>query len=229
MAIVVFVSPHQDDETLSMGSAIRKHLEAANPDGSPVHDVHVLLLTPGSGSAAQPATGLDDEGFSRARDDEYARACRALGVRFGNIHFAYPGREVGDIALTVDEAQTAIADFMETHPDAWVKTYTNLEVDGRHADHLHTGQAAVNLMQAGVIPPNLRLYIEPWVLPKFRTAHPSVTVGTERCSSVARVQRAFDEYGDVDHLGGRYGIGYLSVGNIFRDRRADPANYWHVP
>ena len=228
MATIVYVAPHQDDETLSMGSSIRRHLEAVDAHGDPVHDVHVLLLTAGSGSGAQPATGLDDDAFSATRDDELYRACRALGVRFGNVHFA-TDRAVGDLALTVEEAQAAIAAFVAEHPGAWVKTYTNRPAEGRHPDHLHTGQAAVNLLEAGVLDPGtLRLYVEPWLITQFRAVN-SVAIGAERTATVSRVQRAFDEYGDADRPGSKYGIGYLSVGGTFRSLRPDPVNYWHAP
>lgn len=228
MATVLYVAPHQDDETLSMGSSIRKHLEAIGPAGQPVHDVHVLLLTAGSGSGAQAATDLDDVAFSRARDDEFVRACRALGVRPESIHFA-ADRAVGDTELSVAEAQAAIVDFLDEHPGTWIKTYTDLPCEGRHADHVHTGQAVRNLITIGALTPStVRFYIEPWAISQWRAVN-SVTVGSERAASVSRVQRAFDEYGDEDIPGGKYGIGYLSIAAKFRSLRPDPVNYWHAP
>lgn len=221
MATILFATPHQDDETLSMGSAIRKHIEAG------VHDVHVLLLTAGSGSAAQPKTGLDDAAFSATRDDEYERACRTLGVEYANIHFATP-RPVGDTVLTVLEAEIAIEAFAEAYPGVWVKTYTNRAAPNRHVDHIAAGQAAVNLLALGVLAPNtVRLYVEPWLVAGFRTANPSVVLSSERAATVGWVQRAYDEYGYVDHVGGKYGIGHLSVD--YFSARPDPVNYYHVP
>lgn len=225
MATIVYVTPHQDDETLSMGASIRKHLESG------LHDVHVLLLTAGSGSGAQAVVGLSDADFSAARDDELLRACRALGVRRGNVHFA-SNRVVGKTTLSVCEAQSAIAAFVADHPGAWVKTYSNRPASGRHADHVNAGQAAVNLLAAGVLAPNtVRLYVEPWALQAFRSAHPSVAVGTEAASgsTATRVRRALDEYEDVDHPGYRYGIGGISVPTYFDLVRATPASYYHVP
>jgi LmbE family N-acetylglucosaminyl deacetylase len=222
MAVVLFVAPHQDDETLSMGSAIRKHLEVG------VHDVHVMLLTDGSGSAAQPATGLDTPGFCAARDDEFRRACRALGVRAENVHLP-TGRPAGGL-LTPELASCLIGCFVAAHPDVWVKTYSNRVAPGRHADHIAAGQAAVNMLTTGVLGANtVRLYVEPWLIAAWRTANPGVTASPERASSPTRTQRAMDEYGDVDHTGFRYGIGHLSVGSIFTSLRPDPVNYYHVP
>lgn len=129
MAQVVFVVPHADDDALSMGCAIRNHLEARAADGTAAHQVHTLLLTPGSGSAAQPGTGLSDGEFSAARDDEYLRACRSLGVPFHRIHFA-EDRQVGDTVLTVEEAQDAISALLgELDPangPVWGKALSNL-------------------------------------------------------------------------------------------------------
>ncbi len=223
MATVVYVTPHQDDETLSMGASIRKHLETG------VHDVHVLLLTAGSGSGAQAKTGLNDADFSAARDDEYRRACRAMGVPFGNVHFALD-RTPGDTVLTVDEAEFAIAAFVAEHPGAWVKTYTNRAVAGRHVDHVAAGQAAVNLLQAGVLAPNtLRLYVEPWAVAAFQSAYPSTSLGSETAAAPGRVRAALDEYCDVDHVGGKYGIGYLSVPSYINQVRSNTVSRYHVP
>ncbi|MFI7678572.1 PIG-L family deacetylase [Actinophytocola sp. NPDC049390] len=225
MATIVYVTPHQDDETLSMGASIRRHLESG------LHDVHVLLLTTGSGSGAQAIVGLSDADFSAARDDELVRAVRALGVRADHIHYA-SNRIVGKSTLSVCEAQSAIAAFVAAHPGAWVKTYSNRPASGRHVDHVNAGQAAVNLLTDGTLGPNsLRLYVEPWALQAFRSAHPSVSVGTEAAagSTAARVRRALDEYEDVDRPGYRYGIGGISVPSYFDLVRANPVSYYHVP
>lgn len=151
MATVLFVTPHQDDESLSMGAAIRAHLEAG-------HDVHVLLLTTGQNSAARSKTSLDVPQFIEARDDEMKRACRRLGVRFANIHVIPMRAEDG--ALTVEGAIDGISWFLFEHPDAWVKTYSDRSVSGRHSDHINTGKAAKQLFDEGTIT-NLRFYVEP--------------------------------------------------------------------
>lgn len=219
MATVVFVTPHQDDETLAMGPAVRDHLDAG-------HDVHVLLLTTGQNSAVRAEIGLSVEDFVAARDDELQRADRQNGVRFANIHIAADRTEDGQ--LTVAAAQQMISGFYADHPGAWCKSYSNLPADGRHPDHVTAGQAAVALAQSGLIT-NLRLYVEPWLIDAFRTANPSVTVGAERIADNASLLRAFDEYQVQDHIAGMWGIGHLSVGGEFDQARPDPVSYWHVP
>lgn len=225
MATIVYVSPHQDDETLSMGASLRRHLESG------LHDVHVLLLTAGSGSGAQAVVGLNDADFSTARDDELVRAARALGVRADHVHFA-SNRVVGQTTLSVAAAQVAITEFVDAYPGAWVKTYSNRPAAGRHQDHVNAGQAAVNLLNAGVLGPNtLRLYVEPWAKSAFQSAHPGVAVGAEAAtgSTAVRVRNALDEYEDIDHPGHRWGIGGISVPTYFDLVRATPTSYYHVP
>ena len=220
MAVVLFVAPHQDDETLAMGASIRKHIESG------AHEVHVLLVTDGGNSGAQPVTGLNRPQFTRARDDEFRRACRALGVLPDRIHISRHSAESG--ALTVQQAEDGIRAFLDEHPDTWLKAYSHRAAAGRHVDHVTTGQAAVNLLTAGAAA-NLRLYVEPWARTAFVAAHPGVAVSAERPADPDRVRAALDEYSDVDHVGGRYGIGYVSVPSYVDAARVDPVSYYHLP
>jgi len=219
VATVLFVSPHQDDETLSMGASIRKHIEAG-------HDVHVLLLTNGVNSGARAKTGLDRPRFTAARDDEFARACRSLGVPFSNVHVSR--HSTSDGGVTVQSVDDAVREFLNGRSDVWLKTYTNLNWSGRHADHQLSGQAAVSLLSSGVVT-NLRLYVEPWMLAAFKAANPGVAVSAERPTNLAAVRSALDDYKEADHPGGRWGIGYLSVPAAFDTLYADPVSYYHVP
>lgn len=219
MAVVVFVAPHQDDETLSMGASIRGCVEAG-------HEVHTVLVTDGLNSGAQRLTGLNRPAFTRARDDEFVRASRALGVRFDRVHVSRHAAEAG--ALTVQRAEDAIQEFLDAHPGAWLNTYTHRPAPGRHVDHTVTGQAAVNLFTAGKVA-NVRLYVEPWALGAYTRAYPEAEVITERPAAVDRVRDALDAYTDVDRVGGRYGIGYQSVPRYFDAARADPVSHHHGP
>lgn len=220
MSVTLWVTPHQDDETLSEGSAIRHHLEAG-------HEVHVLLLTTGVNSGARAKTPLTPAQFVEARDDELFRATRELGVRRSNVHIA-PSR-TDDGALTVDAAEAMILAWLLDHPGAMVKSYSNLPAAGRHEDHIAAGQAAYNVLAAAGQLGALRLYVEPWLVSAFRTANPGVNVGPERASGVAAVRRAFDEYEIADKPAGKWGIGYLSVAAKFEALRQDPACWYHVP
>jgi LmbE family N-acetylglucosaminyl deacetylase len=219
VATVVFFTPHQDDETLAMGPGVRHHLEAG-------HDVHIVQMTFGGGSAARPATGLSLDDFIAARDDELYRATRQMGIRTPNCHIS-PLR-VTDGVMTVAQAEDIMRAFYADHPGAWCKTYTYLNCAGRHPDHVAAGQAALNLLHQGLLP-NLRSYVEPWLISTWRTANPGVTAGAERAASKAAVLRGFDQYQLADAAAGMYGIGYLSVGAEFEAARPDPVSYYHVP
>lgn len=219
MAVYVFASPHQDDETLSMGASIRLHVEAG-------HDVHVLLMTNGINSAVRAATGLDRPQFAAARDDEMVRACRQLGVPFENVHISRNAAE--DVDLSVQDAEDVLRGFLNEHPGAGVKTYSHLPLPSRHPDHMNAGQAALNLRVDGVIT-DLRMYVEPWRRDEFAAAHPGSAPFAEYAGTPDAVFAACDEYQVIDVAGGKYGIGYQSVGYAFDLLRSDPASWCHVP
>lgn len=219
MATVVFFTPHQDDETLSMGPAVRDHLNAG-------HDVHVVLMTTGQNSAVQPGTGLSVADFIAAHDDELLRATRQVGVRTANVHISDLRTQDGQ--LTQAAAEAIIQEFYTSFPGAWCKSYSQLNATGRHADHVACGQAAVALYQSGVIT-NLRLYVEPWLISTWRTTNPTVTATAETVSDNTSVLRGFDQYKVVDHTAFMYGIGYLSVGPDWDADRPHPTSYYHLP
>jgi LmbE family N-acetylglucosaminyl deacetylase len=217
---LLYIAPHADDETLSMGASIRAHLEAG-------HDPHVLLCTTGVNSGARAATGLSREAFTAARDDEFLRACRALGVWADKV--IIPEGRPEDGALSASWVTTHIEWWISQHPGGWVKTYSQLPLSGRHGDHVAVGQAAVGAVGAGVLTRSqLRLYVEPWLVSQFKAAH-KLPMSADSPSGVERVRNALDEYEDVDHVGGRYGIGGLSVPTFFDLVRSDPRSHYHLP
>lgn len=244
MPLTLFAIPHPDDETLSHAAAIRHHLQVG-------HEVHVLALCDGAGSGAQVATSLDDAAFVAARDDELRRACRALGVAPGNLHVP-PDRAAGGTLTAAHATQlvtTLVTHLTTTSPVATggvhLKTYTDLPAphpttgNPRHPDHAASGAAARQLLVQGTVA-SWRAYVEPWLRASFLTANPGRALSAERTSGAQhdpaglnRVLRAFDEYADVDPLpdpaAARFGIGYLSVGNVFQQLRPDPVNWYHLP
>jgi LmbE family N-acetylglucosaminyl deacetylase len=215
MATVLFVSPHQDDESLSMGAGIRKHIEAG-------HDVHTLLLCGGVESAAQPGSGLSRPAFGRARDDEFMRACRALGVPFANMHFARV--TPADGTLSVQLAYDSIKDIAVQYPGLWLKAYSHLTYGNRHQDHINSGLAALQIFKDSLAN-NLRCYIEPWLLSTFPN---TVATSIDAAANPDRVVEALQVYGDVDPKGKKYGIGFQSV-SYFDDVIANPVSRYHIP
>jgi LmbE family N-acetylglucosaminyl deacetylase len=218
-------APHQDDETLTFLRTIRALEEGG-------HRVWVILMTNGINSGARAATGLSREEFSRARDDEIARAVRELGVP--PERFVISPLRTADGELTVQAAEDMIDQWLGEHPGAAVRTTTNLGAVGvQHEDHRNAGQAAVNLLRAGRITPNyLRLGIEQYQLSQWKTANPTLAtkVMVDKTGDLARVQAALDVYSEVDPYGWKFGIGgLLSVPDAFKLVKGNPVSYYHVP
>lgn len=225
MATVLFVSPHQDDDTLTMGVAVRDHLNAMDSSGVPVHDVHILLLTTGQNSAVRTELGLDIPTFIARRDDEFMRANRQNGVPTANLHI--PASRPQDGQLTVEQAQAMVVDFLTAFPGAWVKSYSPLAATGRHVDHVTAGQAVDALYRLGSIT-NLRYYVEPWLRTQFAAANPTVSLVTETIADKTSVTRAYAEYTRKDAPARMSGIGGLSVGGEFTEN-TPPFSYYHAP
>lgn len=220
MATALFFSPHQDDETLTMGAAISNHLNAG-------HSVHVILCSDGISSAARSKTPLSRTQFSKARDDEFKRACLALGVPASNIHISRFAVEDGK--MTVSRARDIIMEYVEKFPGAMIKTHTDRGANsGQHSDHYNLGIAAMRLFTEGVIT-DLRFYVEQYQLEGFYTQNPDVHVSLERTATPTKVQAALNEYKRVNHSAGQYGIGYLSVPTSIDKVMANPVSYFHKP
>lgn len=216
---MLVVGPHQDDETF-MGVCIVDHVEAD-------HTVWTICMTNGLGSGAQPETGLTDAEFSAARNDEYQRATRQLGVPPQRTLFTVDGINGG--ALTVARVKTVVAAWVAEHPGGWVKTYSDKPLTGRHPDHIACGKAIRELAADGVISAP-RFYVEPWLVTAFKGAHPTVKLGVETPSATGLVQlrAALTEYRRVWHPGRMFGIGALSVGDQITAFYNNPVNHWHV-
>ena len=97
---VLYFSPHQDDEILSMGIAICNSVRNGQ-------NVHVVLCTDGSkckvriqmsdGKACDKHAGthtyhLTEEELTETRDKEFRESCLALGVADCNIHILKEGQ-----------------------------------------------------------------------------------------------------------------------------------------
>ncbi|WP_346938677.1 PIG-L family deacetylase [uncultured Clostridium sp.] len=71
MAVILFISAHQDDETLSMGAAIINHVAVG-------HRVYSGCVTDGSGSGVRGTNGIpsDTKNFINARNTEMINSLR---------------------------------------------------------------------------------------------------------------------------------------------------------
>lgn len=182
---VIFCVPHPDDETLGAGVPIAEHVAGGR-------DVHVLLMTRGTSSAAidkvnglafspwwgvphnptvegyQPLTA-DALGHSRVREIRDALGC--LGVSADRLHFARDllGSEPVDTQITVAQAKTAIKalhqQVMASNPDSGnCGLWTPTHVVDNNSDHLNIGKAS---LQLGAEDPVVWADRRYWVIPPY--------------------------------------------------------------
>ena len=214
MSTVLFFTPHQDDETITMGAAIRHHLEYG-------HDVYVVLMTDGGASGARAKTGLNVYDFIDARVDEMTRACRQLGVQFDNVILASPLANDGQ--LTADLAQEIINDaiYYIGGTDIKLKTLSDVNLSVRHPDHIAAGQGLRRFTGQY----DIKFYVEPYNLTAVKNT--GKIVGTENCATPTAVKNAVNEYKTVDHVADKYGIGNLSVSADLTITYNNPVSYYH--
>lgn len=239
MAVNLFFIPHQDDEALTFGAAIRNHLDVGD-------ECHVILYTDGATSGVrkvlagqekcrlhkaihaplqEAGVSVDEADFIAWRDDEFRRSCLALGVPEAHIH--RPRRLLRDGTTTVEQCEAVIGEFLAQFPGARVKTFTDL--GGNHPDHANMGRAARNLLMQGTIS-DLRLYVEPYNLSNARKADRSNVILKER--SLRNKQKVIDslsEYKRWNPALKQFAIGYHSVKKCIDAAIANPISYYHKP
>lgn len=137
--------PHQDDDVLWAGQVIAHHALVGR-------EVHLVLGTDGSTSAMRYALNgeetngwwggyhypsregipapLSPEDFAAARDREFLRAARQLGVTPDRVHLRTDTRAS---SITVDEAKALILSFEALTPGAGHYTTHWTDPDPNHA------------------------------------------------------------------------------------------------
>jgi LmbE family N-acetylglucosaminyl deacetylase len=126
-APAIFLTPHQDDETLFMGAAIREHVLAGR-------DVWVLLLTDGGASyVCDGDHGWTNEDCIAERDREYRAAVNKMGA-----HAVILADRMKDGTLDPVYVESVIARWAAAYPGASFKTLG--EDDSIHADHRAAGE-----------------------------------------------------------------------------------------
>lgn len=127
----IFFSPHQDDETLSMGASIVQHVRSGR-------EVIVVLMCDGSGSGVGKVYPSRDV-FVAERDREFKAAVKALGAEA-----VIRSDRVPDTHLTVEWAKSVIEEYYEEYPDASFKTMSDKDrtnPESAESDHYLLGQA----------------------------------------------------------------------------------------
>ena len=233
--VVLFFSPHQDDELLTLG-AYAQHVMSKGADA------HVILCSDGAKSCVRQVLEdgqscskhegshdycLDEAAFSDARDWEYLASCQATGYRPSRIHFT--PKRAADGSLSKEEALDIIQRYLDVFPEAEVCTISPFVGESQHRDHRHLGEAAVELWRKGRIR-HLNLFVEPYCLEAFRSENPDIKLSrvTAGGSDKAGLANAISQYCFWDPGVGRYAIGYHSVTVEFDAFMKEPASYWHT-
>lgn len=223
----VWIAPHADDETLSMGAAIRSHIET-HGGGS----VAVVLATTGERSGAiqwfesgyvpyghnrlvrVPEIAGDRARFGRARDAEFVNACKLLGVPAANIHLGLPGAPqirdgnpatVAQYRLFERLIDAAIEQFGPVH----FKTMSDRDPSG---DHYQLGQVLRCAANSGRVK-SARFYYPPYRMSHENAA--GMRYSIERCRDTKLLRWAGNSYGTYLPDRGLYGVGWLSVASAF--------------
>lgn len=235
--VILYFSPHQDDELLTLGIDGCRMLQKG-------YEIHVILCSDGSKSGIRKklADGkscphhpgiheydLDIPAFIAARDLEFRESCAGLGYETGHVHISAIRAVDGE--LSVQQGEAILRETLSRFPgDVSVRTISPFGGKKQHKDHTHLGQAAMNLYQKGLIK-DLRLFIEPYCLESCREAYPQLKLTTIRADGAvtAALKKAIAAYSLWAPREGRYAIGYHSVTTVFKDFLAAPAAYCHQP
>jgi LmbE family N-acetylglucosaminyl deacetylase len=219
--VAIFYSPHQDDELLSMGHAITMYVQKG-------YDVHVVLLTDGSGSSSIHSVNeemseyylepLSTEEFSYARNLEFVRSLTALGVQRNHLHFS----RLKDGKTTLNEVEEIVLKYESRFPDA---LHMAISYHDNHIDHHNSGQALLSLYNSGMIQ-EPKFYIQNNERELYKEKY-----GYEQYSSLYDhpIQLAKKPYLDWNPLRRMYSIGALSVPHDFKLLDRDPRSMFHGP
>ena len=218
--VVVFYTPHPDDETLSMGVLIADAVRAHE-------QVVVVALTDGRTTGAGPLTPghpLDPAAVAQARDAELVRAVRAYGVPASDVllaHLDAPGSECGAI-VTVAEAEAVMRAVARHFPGAVHVTMSF--VAERQQDHLDAGVALLRLRDAGVVQHALWTVSRLWWGLSSPRAHWVLPPSPDVRGAVQAAARQYDVWDPVD---AQWALGYRSVPTEFQALALDVRDRVH--
>ena len=238
---ILYFSPHQDDELLSMGIDICNSISEG-------HDVHVILCTDGSkctvrdelanGKECNKHLGthsyhLTEDELITARDKEFRESCRALGIEDSNVHIL--NNRFTDGKLTVCDSKKTILQYLNVMgQDCVVCTLDpNLENNRQHCDHKGLGYAAVELFNEGFIR-ELRVFTEPYLSEFFHHKTDFVwgevkaVIDTATSLTQGKIQKAAEAYSRWEPEVGRYAVGYHDIAEAFNALLQNGTSYCHI-
>jgi LmbE family N-acetylglucosaminyl deacetylase len=219
----IVLSPHPDDETLSLGVWIANRVQRGDR-------VIVVALTDGRATGAATAIArrlgrvVDRDQIAVARMREMRSAAAALGVSPTDVYPAHLDTDTspGGSRATVPEVAAVVSAFAERFPQAEFSTMSYLAE--HHKDHLNAGHALLDAWQSGQVSrvefAVSRLY---WNQP-LPGEHDELPVSAEARARVIAAARAYELW-DPSH--GRLSVGWFSVRPQFEALVADPVDRLH--
>lgn len=141
---VVFFTPHQDDEVLSMGAAIRQHVLAGR-------QVWVVLLTDGGASAACPVKYATRAECVAERDKEFTAGVYNMGATPTIRSDRMP-----DGLLSADYVKRVVEEYYNYGTGYKNASFKTMSESDDHPDHAAAGQG----LRAAVGPTDKRFYIK---------------------------------------------------------------------
>ena len=258
MSVILFISAHQDDETLSMGAAIINHVAAG-------HRVYSGCVTDGSGSGVRGTNGIpsDTKSFINARNTEMINSLRELGASFiegstarlkdgtlsTNVSSTFPGDDGNDLRTVNPLVLARVRDLLKqvsinsgvAIKDINVKTHSHHDA---HPDHRAVCQAVLYLLNVTKEINEVRHYVSPgqWTDTQvykgkeYQNASQLSAYMELNAANAQRINTASLNYvkqGTTPAWGGSgtstYGIGYFSVETLFNTVNQKRCSYYHVP
>ena len=222
----IFYTPHQDDETLLMSSAI---LNAIDDDIETV----IVCVTDGSKSKAidtinkrleeEDLPQIDIYDFVVARNEELLSATSSLGVKKENVYFM--NRTDGD--LNYHDVENIVKKFENKYRNARHISLigdffsTTEEEKQAHTDHRLIGDVVYDMVKDKKIDgARFISYIEK----KEDTKKLSLNSLQKK-----RYQKAIDSYCIWDPYDGKYSIGYTSIKKLFEFYKDNPVlEYYEI-
>ena len=221
----IVLSPHPDDETLSLGVWIANRVGRGDR-------VIVVALTDGRATGATGPIGrrlgrvVDRDEIAAARMREMRAAAAALGVAPGDVYAAHLDTDAspGGSRATVPEVGDVIAAFAERFPQAEFATMSYLAE--HHKDHLNAGQALVEAWRAGLVTHAEFAVSRLYWNQSLPGEHDELPGSAQARAAVVAAARAYDLW---DPAHGRLSVGWYSVRPQFEALLTDPVDRLHDP
>ena len=236
----VFISPHQDDETPSMGASIIAHVNAGR-------NVYVIIAGDGTATGARGAikaqTGYDLTAtqIGAARDKEAIAAITKLGVKHDHIIFKHISETKIDLTAAQGVVNDAVIQFgvnasyitmswLDASPDHYNLGYA---LNSRCIPHRvsATGSVAApqlkdcRFYQSALYQPGSTLLSADKIEPQAYGYYKATSAADK-----ARLTDAITEYGRWDPANGRYAIGAkYSVASQFNYLKTHMQSLYHQP